>query len=341
MSLRKDELKHGAEQVQDALGRKINYLRVSVTDRCNLRCVYCMPREGVTWIPSQEVLRYEEIATTVEAMAPLGIDKVRITGGEPLVRADLPRLVQMLKSVPGMREIALSTNGLFLAAHAEALAKAGLDRVNVSLDTLSEERFQRITRRSGLARVFQGIEKAEALRLSPIKINVVVMRGRNDDELLEFARLTWARNWIVRFIELMPLPGNACLGQGAFMSNQEVLSHLEGLGQLIPIPSSAEDGPARYYRLAGAAGLIGLISPLSHSFCENCNRVRLTAEGKLKLCLFGDTGVDLKIPIRQGISLAGLREIIMGAMAIKPERHYLLEKGATCGEVEAMSQVGG
>ncbi len=327
--------------MQDAFGRKINYLRVSVTDRCNLRCVYCMPQEGVTWIPPQEVLRYEEIATIAEAMAPLGINKIRITGGEPLVRAGLPRLVRMLKSVPGITEIALSTNGLLLAAHAEALAQAGLNRINLSLDTLSEERFQTITRRSGLARVFQGIEKAEALGLSPIKINVVVMRGRNEDELLEFARLTLTRNWTVRFIELMPLPGNACLGEGAFMSNQEVLKHLERLGQLIPMPSSAEDGPAQYYRLAGAAGRLGLISPLSHSFCENCNRVRLTAEGKLKLCLFGDTGVDLKTPLRHGISLAGLREIIMGAMAIKPERHYLLEKGATCGEVEAMSQVGG
>ncbi len=326
--------------MQDAFGRRIDYLRVSVTDRCNLRCIYCMPKEGISWIPSQEILRYEEIAAIVRCMAELGVNKVRLTGGEPLLRADLPDLVRMLRTIPQLTDIALSTNGLLLAKYARVLAQAGVNRVNVSLDSLSAEKFAEISHRPGVEKVFQGMELAQTCGLSPLKINVVVIRGKNDDELAQFAELTRKYPWQVRFIELMPLAKDA-LGPEAFVSSDEVIARLKELGPLEPVSSLPGSGPARYFRLPGAQGAIGVISPLSHSFCSSCNRVRLTAVGRLVLCLFSGAGVDLREPLRQGAGPEQLKRIITEAMAIKPEKHALQEKDACPGSVTAMSQIGG
>lgn len=326
--------------MQDAFGRKVDYLRISVTDRCNLRCIYCMPKEGITWIPSAEILRYEEIATLAKIMAELGVTKVRITGGEPLLRADLPDLVRMIKAIPSIDEVALSTNGVLLAGQARALAGAGLARVNVSLDTLRPDRFLEIAGRPGLKKVFSGIEQAEAWGLTPIKINVVVIKGKNDDELEAFARLTLKCNWVVRFIEVMPVTSQI-LGLDAFISCHQMLERLKDLGPLEPVAFQGGNGPARYFRLPGGKGCVGVISPLSHSFCDRCNRVRLTAAGRLLPCLFGQEAVDLKGPLRQGASLEELKEVILRAITIKPQRHYLVEEGHPCAAVAAMSQVGG
>lgn len=326
--------------MQDAFGRKIDYLRISVTDRCNLRCIYCMPKEGISWIPSQEILSYEEIAAITRCMAELGVNKVRLTGGEPLLRSDLPDLVRMLKSIPQISDIALSTNGLLLAKYARALAQAGVNRINVSLDSLSAEKFAEISHRPGLEKVFKGMELAQACGLTPLKINVVVIRGKNDDELHQFAELTRKYPWQVRFIELMPLARDA-LGPEAFVSSEEVIARLKDMGPLEPVQALPGSGPARYFRLPGARGAIGVISPLSRSFCSNCNRVRLTAVGRLILCLFSGAGVDLREPLRQGAGPEQLKRIVTEAMAIKPEKHALLQEDAPPAEVTAMSRIGG
>lgn len=329
--------------MRDAFGRKITYVRVSVTDRCNLRCLYCMPKEGLDWISHDRVLTYEEITRIMEAMADLGVYKIRITGGEPLVRAELSKLIRMLRDIPSIKEIALSTNAVLLEHYAEEIREAGVDRINVSLDTLDEEKFNRIARRRGLFRVIRGIEKAEQVGMTPIKINMVVMRGYNDDEIEQFARFTLERPWIVRFIELMPLHGNHHdLGPEAFVSNQEVLDRIRAIADIEPVGFSPGDGPARYFRFPNGKGNFGVISPLSHNFCEACNRVRLTAEGLLRLCLFGDAQIDLRTPVRQGATREELKDIILDSMAIKPERHYLVEKGHEASEtLIGMSQVGG
>lgn len=325
----------------DAFQRTINYMRISVTDRCNLRCLYCMPEEGLPWIPRNEVLTYEEIATIVQAIAPLGLKRIRITGGEPLVRKDLPVLVRMLASVPGIEDIALSTNGILLAENAKPLAEAGLSRVNISLDTLNRKRFIDISRRDRLDSVFRGIEAAEKAGLRPIKINAVVMRGFNDDELVSLARFTMEREWHVRFIEVMPVHENLELEPQVFISADEILKRLsEELGALEHCSGPSGNGPAHHFRLPGARGTIGLISPLSNHFCSSCNRVRLTADGRLRLCLFGDVETDLRTPLRRGASKEEIATIFRNAIKTKPERHNLQVGEASC-SLRALSQIGG
>jgi len=325
--------------LSDSCQRPINYLRISVTDRCNLRCMYCMPAEGVYLMSHRDIMTYEEICTIARAAVELGIDKVRITGGEPLIRSGLPELIKMLTRIDNMDEISLTTNGTMLSHYAAELKSAGLRRVNVSLDTLNPEKFKAITRSSNsLGDVLEGIEVARSVGLNPVKINTVVMAGINDDELLDFANKTITEGWHVRFIELMPVVDEEAIAS-QFVSVNEVRQCLEQLGELEPCLTSAGNGPAKYFRFPHARGTIGFITPVSEHFCFKCNRLRLTADGKLRLCLLSDDEVDLKQPLRGGISSAGLKELIKEAVVRKPLRHHLADGGPP--KDRPFSQVGG
>ena len=328
------------ELLADQFNRPITYLRISVTDKCNLRCVYCMPERGLPWLPKAEILSYEEIARLVSAAAAVGVRSVRLSGGEPLIRKDLDRLVADLAAIDGIEDIALSTNGLLLEEQIEALARAGLRRVNVSLDTLREDRFEQLARRPGLHKVLAGIEAAIARGLAPVKINCVVMRGRNDDELAAFAAWTKERPVYVRFIEVMPVHENAVEQRDAYVSADEMLDRLQSLGELLPSNGPGGNGPARYFSYARAPGAVGVISPLSHDYCERCNRVRLTANGKLRLCLFGDYEIDLRTPLRAGAATEEIAQTLRSAMLIKPERHHL-RLGEASSRMRAFSEIGG
>ncbi len=324
----------------DGFSRPITYLRVSVTDKCNLRCVYCMPEGGLAWLQRDEILRYEEIAELVRAAASVGVRSVRLTGGEPLVRRDLHRLVAALNAIDGIDDISLSTNALLLANQVDELAAAGLRRVNVSLDSLRNDRFEAIARRPGLDAVLAGIDAAIRAGLEPIKLNCVVMRGQNDDEIEAFAELTRRRPIFVRFIEMMPVHENLGLQHDAYMSSDEILARVGEIGLLRPVDGPAGNGPARYFAFDGGLGAVGVISPLSHDYCDRCNRVRLTADGRLRLCLFGDHALDLRTPLRSGASPEALADLMRSAMLIKPERHHL-RLGETASRMRAFSEIGG
>ena len=311
--------------LSDSFHRPINYLRISVTDRCNLRCIYCMPAEGVSLMSHNDILRYEEVYTVAQAAAELGINKIRITGGEPLVRSGLPRLIQMLAQIEAIDDISLTTNGILLSKYAAELKQAGLCRINVSLDTLKPDRFELITRGGdNLAQVLEGIEVARVVGLNPVKLNVVVMSGINDDELIDFATKTITEEWHVRFIELMPVVGRGVTAP-RFVSASEMRQRLEPMGKLEPCLPSVGNGPAKYFRFPHARGTIGFITPVSEHFCFQCNRMRLTADGKLRPCLLTDYEIDLKQPLRRGISRAGLKKLFKQAVANKPLRHRLAE----------------
>jgi len=328
------------EPLVDGFRRPITYLRVSVTDKCNLRCVYCMPEAGLAWLQRDEILSYEEIAQLVRAAASVGVRSIRLTGGEPLVRRDLYRLVAEIAAIDGIDDIALSTNALLLEGQLDALVAAGLRRVNVSLDSLRHDRFEAIARRPGLDAVLSGIDAAIAAGLGPIKLNCVVMRGQNDDELSAFADLTRERAIFVRFIEVMPVHENLGVQHDTYVSSDEILARVRELGELRPVEGPQGNGPARYFAFDGAPGAVGVISPLSHEYCDRCNRVRLTADGRLRLCLFGDHALDLKTPLRAGASSGALAELMRSAMLIKPERHHL-RLGETSSRMRAFSEIGG
>ena len=327
----------------DAYNRPISYLRISVTDRCNLRCVYCMPPEGVSWRPHEMILRYEEIETVVRAAVELGISKVRLTGGEPLVRMGIVDLVRNLARVPGIDDLAMTTNGILLSRYAADLAEAGLQRVNVSLDTLHPERFQRITRLGRLEDVLTGMEAARRAGLEPVKINTVVIRGMNDDEVVDLARKTMEAEWNVRFIELMPV-GNGVLADGDWrervVTAAEIREKIEAaLGELEPAKMSTGGGPARYYRLPGAKGTLGFITPISEHFCYRCNRLRLTADGQLRPCLLSDEEINLRTPLRQGADVAQIKALLLQGIENKPMQHHLDE--CRMPEKRVMSEIGG
>jgi GTP 3',8-cyclase len=326
--------------MRDGFGRRIEYLRVSVTDKCNLRCVYCMPVEGLPWLRRDELLSYEEIVGIIRAMAGMGLRRIRLTGGEPLVRRDLATLVGQLAAIESIQDIALSTNAVLLEQHAEELRAAGVNRVNVSLDSLRPERIDAIARRAGVApAIFAGLDAAERHGLQPIKINCVVMRGRNDDELLDFARITRERPWHVRFIEVMPTADNLPVSQNEFVSADEMLERIAGLGELRPVAGPGGNGPARYFAFPDAPGTVGVITPMSHNYCDRCNRMRLTADGQLRPCLFGEIQTDLRGPLRRG---EPLEPAVRETLRIKPERHWLV-RGSEVGSggLRALSQVGG
>ena len=322
--------------LSDSFQRPIDYLRISVTDRCNLRCIYCMPAEGINLLSHEDVLSYEEIYRVATAAAELGIKKVRITGGEPLVRIDLSSLIRMLAQIDAIDDIALTTNGILLAQYADELKAAGLRRVNISLDTLKPDKFRLITRGGDLDGVLEGIEAAGTAGLNPIKINVVVMAGSNGDELTDFARKTVDEGWNVRFIEHMPF--NSEMASSSFVSVNEIRERLASLGELEPCTFKG-NGPAKYYRLPQAKGTIGFITPVSEHFCFHCNRLRLTADGRLRPCLLSEQEIDLRQPLRQGISAEELKKLIKRAVESKPRKHKLAE--GMVPRNRPFSQVGG
>lgn len=325
---------------QDDFGRAINYLRVSVTDRCNLRCVYCMPPQGVEKHAHADVLRYEELALVIRAAAEIGITKVRLTGGEPLARLGLPQFVRMIATTPGIDDLSMTTNGTLLAGQARPLAEAGLHRVNVSLDTLDPERFAAITRRGRLDDVWAGIAAARAAGLTPIKFNVVVVRGLNEDEVAEFARKTLTDDWHVRFIELMPIGAGVSGLAEAAVPTTEVRSRIEReLGPLQAVHGPKGNGPARYHQLAGAQGTIGFIGALSDHFCPSCNRLRLTADGRLRPCLLDEQELDLRAALRSGASLEAVKGLLTQAIQSKPKGHHLHQALAPRDRI--MAQIGG
>ena len=325
----------------DSWGRKITYLRISVTDRCNLRCVYCMPPEGIQPQPHDAILRYEEIAAVVRAAAQQGITEVRLTGGEPLTRPNFPALVGMLAAIPGIQDISLTTNALLLERYALPLAEAGLKRVNISLDTLNPVKYARITRGGSFEQAWRGILAAEQAGLAPIKVNVVAMRGVNDDEFLDLATLALVHPWHIRFIEIMPVRNESGWGEGfpdstqAFIPISQIKGQLESLG-LEPINGKSGSGPAREFRLPGGAGQIGFISPISEHFCGECNRLRLTADGNLRPCLLSDLEIPLRDAIRSG---ADITPYLRQAVTLKPLEHELVQNHRPV--TRCMIQIGG
>jgi GTP 3',8-cyclase len=325
------------ETLRDQFGRSIEYLRISVTDRCNFRCVYCMPEAGMNWLPKSEILSYEEITDVVRQLAPLGLRRLRITGGEPTIRPQIHELIRMLRAVPEITDIALSTNGVRLPEIGPMLREAGLDRVNMSVDSLRSDRIVKIARRNLGFDPVRAAQAAEDAGLDPIKLNMVVMRGVNDDEIEDLARLTIDHPWHVRFIELMPVGDLRELTWEHVVPSDEVLARLNAIAPLAPAAGPAKgNGPAAYYRWIGAKGSIGVITPMTHTYCASCNRVRLTADGRLRTCLFGNHEVDLRTPLRAGVPL---ESFFRDALANKPKEHELLQM--KIGGLRALSQVGG
>ena len=308
------------KKLKDQFNRKIDYLRISVTDRCNSRCQYCMPASGVDFKPHKEILSFEEIYNIAKVFVDLGVKKIRLTGGEPLVRKDIVKLVKKLSSIEGLEQITMTTNGLLLKKYAKELKAAGLTRVNVSIDSLDDKKYDRMTRGSSLKKVFAGIEAAKAVNLLPIKLNVVLIKGFNDNEMKDFVEITKDEAIDVRFIELMPLGHNLKWATEKFVSNMKVL---EEIPELEKVKKKDQSSPADYYQIEGYRGRVGLINPISCKFCETCNRVRLTSTGHLKLCLHSDTEYDLKGIVNDYEKLKGTIESIVKK---KPAAHHLDEK---------------
>jgi len=323
----------------DRFGRRIHYLRISLTDHCNLRCVYCMP-EDITFRPTAEMMQDEEILTLVRLFTGLGFDKIRLTGGEPTVRLNVADLVRGIAQTPGVNSLSMTTNGVLLGRLARPLAEAGLQRVNVSLDTLDPEKFNRLTRWGDINMVWAGITAAEEAGLTPLKINAVVVRGYNEMDVGDLARLTYEHPWQVRFIEMMPFAGATDLQTGQHVTAEEVKNRVEqALGPLEIANQGELDGEARVFRLPGAQGVIGFISSVTQPFCALCTRARLTSDGRLRLCLLREGEVDLLTPLRNGASLADLRQIIIDGIWQKPWGHGLDSGIIPLNRV--MSEIGG
>ncbi len=308
--------------LKDTYDRTIDYIRISVTDRCNLRCLYCMPPGGLKPLNHKDILRYEEIVRILRLAVHAGVRSVRITGGEPLVRKNISHLVKMIRGIEGIDELSMTTNGILLAHYAGELADAGLQRVNISLDSLKADRYREITRGGDIDAVLKGLEQAEKAGLSPIKINMVPIRGLNDDELSEFAKMTLTSAYQVRFIEFMPFVSEDLWNQDKFIPVEEMKSFVEEIGHLTPV-KIRKSGPARYFRFDGAAGVVGFISPISNHFCKECNRLRLTADGKLRPCLFSETEIDLKPALRNSGPDEEIKRLIELSIAAKPEGHFM------------------
>jgi cyclic pyranopterin phosphate synthase len=325
--------------MRDSYGREIHYLRVSLTDRCNFRCVYCMPEHGVIFHPYSYHLTDDELVRVIGIMAGLGFDRIRLTGGEPTVRPNLVPIVESIAAIPGVKEIAMTTNALRLEKIAEPLARAGMKRVNISIDTLDAERFTKITRFGKLDAVWRGILAAERAGLTPIKLNAVIVRGYNEADIVDLARLTLDHEWDMRFIEMMPLGSIADFQVESIVTAEEMKARVEdAFGELIPLPWNGHE-PARPYRLPRGQGTLGFISSVSAPFCEGCDRVRLTSDGRLRLCLLRDDEVDLLTPLRNGASDAELTELIARGVYHKPWGHGLAQN--VIAESRIMSQIGG
>jgi cyclic pyranopterin phosphate synthase len=323
----------------DRFGRNIHYLRISLTDHCNLRCVYCMP-EDMTFRPNAELMQDDEVLQLVRLFAHLGFDKYRLTGGEPTVRANLVDLVEGISQIPGVRSLSMTTNGVLLSRLAARLAKAGLQRVNVSLDTLNPEKFRRLTRWGSVEDVWEGLQAAEAAGLRPIKINAVVVQGYNESDVVELAALTLERPWQVRFIEMMPFAGATELQLKQVVTAEQIQTRIaQSFGPLQVANDGKLDGEARLFRLNGALGDLGFISSVTEPFCASCTRARLTADGRLRLCLLREGEVDLLTPLRAGASLDDLRQLILDGIWHKPWGHGLAQGIIPLNRV--MSEIGG
>ena len=346
--LRADSLTDGGETATlgrmeplvDSWGREIRSLRVSVTDKCNFRCRYCMPAEGLEWLGREEILSFEEIQRLVGLLAAMGVDEVRLTGGEPLVRRDLPVLVEMLAGIDGVRDLSLTTNGVLLDRLAGPLVAAGLRRLNVSLDSLSHVRFAEITRRDALDRVLAGLAEAERYpELRPIKVNCVAVRGFTEQEVPALAELARRKPYVVRFIEFMPLDADEAWREDDVLTGGEISALIEERWPLVEVPAKASS-TARRFRFADGAGEIGFVNPVSEPFCSSCDRIRLTADGRLRTCLFSRREWDLKEPLRAGASDAELEALLRNAVAHKELKHRINEPGFVRAS-RSMSQIGG
>lgn len=324
---------------RDAYGRTMNYLRISLTDRCNFRCMYCMPAVGMQFQPRDEMLTDDELVRLVGLFAEAGVTKLRLTGGEPTIRPHLVDLIREFKSFPNIQEIAMTTNALLLGRNAGELKEAGLDRINVSIDTLDPVRFKFMTRGGRFDMVWKGIEEADRVGLGPIKLNSVVLRGQNDHEVAEMAKLTIDRPWQVRFLEIMPMEGVGMVYDEGLVTSEETRLELEKhFGPLEQLPAHPSD-PARMWKIPGSKGTIGFISPMSEPFCDTCNRIRLTADGNLRLCLMHGDEVNLRDPLRAGATDDELKDTLRGGIWRKPWGHEVNDKDVHT--IRGMSQIGG
>ncbi len=332
----------------DMFSRTISYLRLSLTDRCNLKCMYCVTEDEqsgcLTKLGQDELLSYEELLRVVRVAVAMGISKLRLTGGEPLVRRNIMRFIDQLGNVQGLDDIRITTNAVLLEQYADGLIAAGVNKINISLDTLKPERFAAITGVDCFDRVWRGIEKARAAGFSPVKLNMVVMRGINDDELLDFARMSRETELQIRFIEFMPIGASSRWDKNTYMTTDEIKERISAMGELLPVAGGRADGPASVFRLGeDARGKLGFISPISHHFCDKCNRLRLTSEGMLRSCLLHDEETDLRSVLRRGGSDAEIRETLLTAIRNKPKGHQMEERlkehGSDCHG--RMSRIGG
>ncbi len=324
----------------DTYNRNINYLRISVTDRCNLRCRYCMPEEGIPKLEHESILSIEDIVRLVKVAVTVGIRKIRLTGGEPLVRKNIVQLIGRIHEIPEIDDIAITTNGILFADMAEELKAAGLDRVNFSLDTLTEEKFHYITRLGHVAGVKEAIFKALELGLEPVKINTVAIKGFNEDELLDFAQLAYDFPLHIRFIEFMPVGDLLFWEKDRMITSEQIREIIERRYPLSPTKLVKGSGPARYFQLAGGRGTVGFITPMSHKFCSECNRLRMTAEGKLRGCLYDKKEIDLKAALRNKSNDEELKQLFIKTIALKPSEHRM-DEGWGKDNLRKMSQIGG
>jgi cyclic pyranopterin phosphate synthase len=326
--------------VKDRYSREINYLRISLTDRCNLRCVYCMPMHGLTFVPNAELLTAEELEKVIQAAVEVGFNKVRLTGGEPTLRQDIVEIVHRLAHIDGVDQLVMTTNGYRLPYIAQDLKEAGLKRVNIHVDSLSKESLERIMRLGTYDKAWAGIEAAEKAGLTPIKLNAVITRGYNNDAAVDLARLTLTKPWQIRFIELMPFAGPTEIQLEHYISSDEVKGWIEAeLGPLFEVNEGKLDGETRVYRLAGSEGTVGFISPVSDPYCDDCNRMRLTADGRLRMCLLVDGEIDFRHTLRNGGTHQDLVALFERAIRAKPVGHQL--RNGQFAENRTMSQIGG
>ncbi len=329
-----------SDQLKDSFGRTINNMRISVTDRCNFRCHYCMPEEGMVWMKKDELLTFEEIARVVAIVARLGVNKIRLTGGEPLMRKELHLLVEQISRIEGIHDIAMTTNGYFLKEQAALLSKAGLRRITVSMDSLDVLTFAEVTRRDYFDKVWEGVETLQALGFSPIKINVVLMRGTNDNEIEKFAELARTKPFIVRFIEYMPIGAGDTWDYSKVVPTKEIIERIEKqFPKLVPVEYHGSQ-PADRFRFEDGIGELGFISSVSEPFCSHCNRIRITSDGKLRTCLFSLHETDLKSMLRSGKRDEAISEAIVAAVWKKEEGHLINQPGFVKPE-RTMSQIGG
>jgi cyclic pyranopterin phosphate synthase len=335
-------------KLKDLFSRTVSYLRLSLTDRCNLKCLYCVPKEdllqSLPGLAHDDLLSYEELLRVVRVAVSMGISKLRITGGEPLVRRNVMPFIEQLAEIDNLNDIRITTNGVLLEKFAQPLAAAGIRKINISLDTLQPERFVRITGVDCFDRVWQGIKQSLAVGFSPIKLNTVVMRGVNDDELDDFVRMSQDTAMEIRFIEFMPIGSSSSWDKKAYMSSGEIMERISKQGKLIPVSRGKADGPATMFRAGqDAKGKIGFISPISHRFCDQCNRLRLTSEGMLRSCLLDDRETDLRSVLRQGCSEQDIQQTLLAAVRNKPKGHQMEERLRSQGENchGQMSRIGG